>query len=313
MIGRDTRDDAIVWRRPSGPALVATVDVFTPIVDDAATWGRIAAVNAASDVYAMGGTPLFALAIAAWPRDDLPLELLSDVLAGGQDAAADGGWVVAGGHTVDGAEPMYGQAVVGEVDLDAVLTNAGARVGDALVLTKPIGTGLLATAVKRREPSAIQPGGELSETYAVAVAEMTRPNAQAAAAAHAAGAHAATDVTGFGLLGHLHQLAIASGVGAEVDLGAVPRLPGVEGLLAAGEIPGGTLRNLAHVRPHLSAAGVAEDDLVLLADAQTSGGLLLCLDPAQAEGAVHGLRGTGHDAAVIGHVIDAHPGAIAVG
>ena len=301
-----------MWRRPDGRALVATVDVFTPIVDDAATWGRIAAVNAVSDVYAMGGTPLFALAIAVWPRDELPLELLSEVLAGGQEAADEGGWVVAGGHTVDGPEPMYGQAVVGDIDPEAVLTNATARPGDALVLTKPIGTGLVATALKRRDATAVGPGGELEEAYTAAVTEMTRTNRAAAEAARDAQAHAATDVTGFGLLGHLHQMLVSSGVAAEVDRDRVPRLPGVEAMLAAGEVPGGTRRNLDHVRPHLSADGVPESDLVLLADAQTSGGLLLSMEPTAAEEVVARLRGDGHAAAVVGRVRDGAPGGIAV-
>jgi selenide, water dikinase len=281
---------------------VATVDVFTPIVDDPATWGRIAAVNAASDVYAMGGTPLFALAIAAWPRDQLPLGPLAAVLEGGQEAAEAGGWVVAGGHTIDGPEPLYGQAVVGEVDPDRLLTNAGGRPGDALVLTKPLGTGLLATAIKRRPAAAIEPGGDLADLYAAGVGEMTRPNARAAALALDLGANAATDVTGFGLLGHLRELALASGLAARLEPDRVPRFEGIEALLAAGEVPGGTRRNLAHVRPHLGAAGVAEDVVLLLADAQTSGGLLVALPHGQAGELVDTLVGEGHHAAVIGQL-----------
>lgn len=302
----------MVWRRPDGRALVATVDVFTPIVDDPATWGAIAAVNAASDVYAMGGTPLFALAIAAWPRDQLPLDVLAEVLEGGQSAAADGGWVVAGGHTIDGPEPLYGQAVVGEVDPEAMLTNAGARVGDALVLTKALGTGLVATAVKRRPPEAIAPGGDLEVTYSAAVASMIRTNAAAAAAALAAGASAATDVTGFGLLGHLRELTLASGVAVELEVAAVPRLPGLGALLAAGEVPGGTRRNLAHVEPHLDASGVAEDELVVLADAQTSGGLIVAAAPEAAADLVASLGDTGAPAAVIGRVTAGMPGRLAL-
>jgi selenide, water dikinase len=256
----------------------------------------------------MGGTPLFALAIVAWPRDRLPLDLLGDVLRGGQDAAADGGWVVAGGHSIDGPEPVYGQAVIGEVDPDAVLTNAGARPGDALVLTKPIGTGLLATAVKRREPSAIAPGGAIHELYTVAVAEMTRTNAVASQLARAARAHAATDVTGFGLLGHLREMLAASRVCAVVDADRVPRLPGIDALLAAGEVPGGTLRNLDDVRPDLRVDGeVTDDTLVLLADAQTSGGLLLAVPAEAADDLVERLTAAGHTAARIGELHD--PGA----
>jgi selenide, water dikinase len=305
LVGREHGDDAIVWRRPDGRALVATIDVFTPIVDDADTWGRIAAVNAGSDVHAMGGTPLFALAFAAWPREQLDLDLLATVLAGGQAAARDGGWVVAGGHTIDGPEPLYGQAVVGEVDPDRMLTNAAGVPGDALVLTKPLGTGLTTTAVKRREPAATAPGGELADLYAAAVAEMTRPNAEAAQLALELGGRCGTDVTGFGLLNHLREITRASGTGARLEVDAVPRLPGLDALLAAKEIPGGTQRNLAHARPELDVGPtVAEDDLVVLADAQTSGGLLLALPEAAAEELVDGLVAAGHHAARIGRLTD---------
>ncbi len=282
---------------------MATVDIFTPIVDDPVTWGRIAAVNAASDVYAMGGTPRFALAIAAWPREQLPLEILGEVLRGGQEAAIDGGWIVAGGHTIDGPEPVYGQAVIGDVDEDALLTNAGGQAGDALVLTKPLGTGLITTAVKRRPADAIAPGGELHEAYTAAVAEMTRANALAAEVARRSGAHAATDVTGFGLLGHLRNLARESGLSAEVTASAVPRLPDLAARLAAGEVPGGTTRNLDDLRGDLETAGeVVEDDLIVLVDAQTSGGLLLALPAAAADDAVASLVADGHDAARIGQL-----------
>lgn len=313
LVGREHGDDAIVWRRPDGRALVATIDVFTPIVDDADTWGRIAAVNAGSDVHAMGGTPLFALAFAAWPADRLELGLLATVLAGGQAAAAEGGWVVAGGHTIDGPEPLYGQAVVGEVDPDRMLTNAAGVPGDALVLTKPLGTGLTTTAVKRRDPAAIAPGGELAELYSAAVREMTRPNRAAAELALDVGGRCGTDVTGFGLLNHLREITSASGTGARIEVNDVPRLPGLDPLLHAKEIPGGTQRNLAYARPNLDVGlTVAEDDLVVLADAQTSGGLLLALPEAAAEELVDGLRAAGHDAARIGQLTDDPSGRTAV-
>ncbi|MFA9444578.1 selenide, water dikinase SelD [Egicoccus sp. AB-alg6-2] len=313
LVGRSHGDDALVWRRPDGRALVATVDVFTPIVDDAATWGRIAAVNAGSDVFAMGGRPLFALAFAAWPREQLPLALLAEVLEAGQDAAMDGGWVVGGGHTIDGAEPLYGQAVVGEVDPDRMLVNAAARPGDALVLTKPLGTGLVTTAVKRREPDAHRPGGELAAIYEAALAEMLRSNGPAAQAALERGARAGTDVTGFGLLNHLREVLLASDVAARIDVEAVPRLPGIDDLLARDEIPGGTRRNLAHARPHLEVGdGIVEEDLVLLADAQTSGGLLLALAPDAATDLVACLTSQGHTAAQVGVVTDGPAGKIAV-
>ncbi len=292
---------------------MATIDVFTPIVDDPRLWGRIAAVNAASDVYAMGATPLFALAFAAWPRDQLPLSLLSEVLAGGQEAAQEAGWVVAGGHTIDGPEPLYGQAVVGEVALDELTTNAGGLAGDALVLTKPIGTGLVATAVKRRPATAVASGGELETLYRAAVTSMTTTNAAAAVTARKHGAHAATDITGFGLLGHLRQLAIASGLAAVVEADRVPMFAGVAGLVATGEVPGGTMRNLDTVRDALIVEGVEEDVLVVLADAQTSGGLLVALPPESAEDAVAELRASGHDAARIGALaLDPTPGTITI-
>jgi selenide, water dikinase len=305
LVGREHGDDAVVWRRADGRALVATIDVFTPIVDDADTWGRIAAVNAGSDVHAMGGTPLFALAFAAWPAGELELDLLATVLAGGQAAAAEGGWIVAGGHTIDGPEPLYGQAVVGEVDPDRMLTNAAGHPGDALVLTKPLGTGLTTTAVKRHDPSATAPGGELADLYATAITEMTRSNGTAAQLALDLGARCATDVTGFGLLNHLREITRASGTGARVEVDAVPRLEGLDPLLVAKQIPGGTQRNLAHARQDLDVAvTVAEDDLVVLADAQTSGGLLVALPEAAAEELVDGLRAAGHDAARIGQLTD---------
>ncbi len=292
---------------------MATVDIFTPIVDDPVTWGRIAAVNAASDVYAMGGTPRFALAIAAWPREQLPLEVLGEVLRGGQEAAIDGGWIVAGGHTIDGPEPVYGQAVIGDVDEEALLTNAGGQAGDALVLTKPLGTGLIATAIKRRPAGAIAPGGELHEAYTAAVAEMTRTNALAAQVASRFGAHAATDVTGFGLLGHLRALARESGVSAEVTASAVPQLPDLDVRLAAGDVPGGTTRNLDDVRGDLETAGeVTADDLTVLADAQTSGGLLLALPAAAAHDALVSLAADGHHAALIGHLTEGAAGHLVV-
>ena len=302
-----------MWRRPDGRALVATADFFTPIVDDARTWGRIGAANAASDVYAMGGTPLFALNLSAWPREKLSLDVLGEVLAGGADTAAAGGWVVAGGHTVDGVEPMYGQAVVGEVDADRILTNAAGRAGEVLVLTKPLGTGLVATMVKRSAPSVVAAGGAHHATYTAAVAEMTRLNDVASRLALEVGARCATDVTGFGLLGHLQKLAHASGVGAVVEATEVPVLPGAWALLDAGTVPGGTRRNLDWVRPHVTTEGeVGERELTLLADAQTSGGLLFTCPPEAAADAIAELRNSGHTAAVVGELTSATPGSLIV-
>jgi selenide,water dikinase len=309
LVGAETGDDALVWRRPSGQALVATVDFFTPVVDDARTWGRIAAANAVSDIYAMGGSPLFALNLVAWPRDQLPLDLLSEVLLGGEETAEEGGWVVAGGHTVDGPEPMYGQAVVGEVDPASMLTNAGGQAGDALVLTKAIGTGLVATAVKRCEPSEVASGGKLAEAYEAALAGMTRLNAEAAATARASGATAGTDVTGFGLLGHLHKLAAASNLAAVIDVEAVPVLPGAWELLEAGFVPGGTDRNREFFEPWVEKTD-DERVLTMLCDAQTSGGLLFACRPEAAAAAVAELCGTGHAAAVVGQLLEGAPGSI---
>ncbi len=290
---------------------MSTADFFTPIVDDARTWGRIAAANAASDVYAMGATPLFALNLVAWPRDLLPLELLAEVLDGGASMAAEGGWTIAGGHTVDGPEPMYGQAVTGEVDLDHLMTNAGVRTGQVLVLTKPLGTGLVATAIKRLDPAETAPGGRLADLTAEAVAEMTRLNDVAARVAGSVGATGATDVTGFGLLGHLQKMALASDVGAVVRARDVPLLHGVGELLAEGFVPGGTTRNVDHFRPHVTGDR-SERTLTLLADAQTSGGLLFGCSADRVDDAVAELIDAGHRAAAIGELVDEPPGSIRV-
>ncbi len=311
IVGTETGDDAAVWRLEEGRALISTADFFAPVVDDAHTWGRIAATNAASDVYAMGGTPRFALNLVAWPNGELPLDVLSDVLAGGAAAAAEGGWAVVGGHTVDGPEPMYGQAVTGEADEDSLLTNAGAQPGQSLVLTKPLGTGLLATAVKRSDPEAIQPGGWLAATYTAGVAEMTRLNDEAASAALGAKATAATDITGFGLLGHLQKLAAASGTGAVIRTDSVPVLPGAWDLLDQEFAPGGTARNLDHVRPMVRGSN-DQRILTMLADAQTSGGLLFSCPPSAADDAAARLTALGHGAAVIGELTATDPGTVSV-
>ena len=312
LVGSDTADDAAVWRRPEGRALISTTDFFTPIVDDPRVWGRIAAANAVSDVFAMGGTPLFGLNLVAWPRDDLSLDLLTSVLAGGAEIAADGGWVVVGGHTVDGPEPMYGQVITGEVDVEAVLTNAGGEVGQSMVLTKAIGTGLVATAVKRSDRAAVAPGGELSALYEAAVAAMTTLNATAADVAHRHGTTAATDVTGFGLLGHLYRLAYASGVAAVVEAGTVPVFDGAWALIDAGYVPGGTRRNVDFVADHLVGEAPESATLTMLADAQTSGGLLFACESEAAIDAVGELVAAGHRAAVIGGLVEGPPGAMTV-
>ncbi|WP_108664420.1 selenide, water dikinase SelD [Euzebya rosea] len=295
LVGTDAGDDAAVWRLTDDRALVATTDFFTPIVDDARTWGRIAATNAASDVYAMGGRPLFALNLVAWPTDALGNDLLAEVLAGGADAAAEGGWLAVGGHSIDDAEPKYGQAVIGEVHPDRVLTNAGLRTGDHLVLTKALGTGVITTAVKHGQPA---PGA-----LEAAVASMCTLNADAATAARDADASACTDVTGFGLLGHLRKMLDASGVAATVWADRAPALPGAVEGIAAGMVSGGTRRNHEWVEERLVVDdGVTGDAVMLLADAQTSGGLLFGATPERADEAVRWLVERGHPAAVVGVV-----------
>ncbi len=294
LVGSATGDDAAVWRLDAERALVVTTDFITPVVDDARIWGRIAAANAVSDVYAMGGRPLLALNLVGWNTEELPTELLSEVLLGAADVAADCGFVTVGGHTVDDPEPKFGLAVVGEVHPDRLLTNTGLRPGDALVLTKPLGVGIIVTAIKRDLAPA--------EVTTAAVASMTRSNAEAATVALAAGATGATDVTGFGLLGHLGRMAEESAVDVSVDVDAVPLLPGARSLAEDGCIPGGSRRNLEWVGPRLDTGSVDELSVVVLADAQTSGGLVFGCEPDAAQRAVEQLVATGHQAAVVGQV-----------
>jgi selenide,water dikinase len=263
LVGLDDGDDAAVLRIDESTAIVATADFFTPVVDDAYDWGRIAAANALSDVYAMGGRPVLAVNLVGWPRDVLPTELLTEVLRGGLDTAREAGCHVAGGHSIDDPEPKYGMAVTGLVHPDRLLRNDAARPGLPLTLTKPLGIGVLNSRHKAT-----------GEVFPQAVATMTQLNREASELALAAGARAATDITGFGLLGHLLKLARASGVTAVIDSAAVPFLDGAREALRDGYVSGGTHRNLDWVRPHL-AAEVDEDELLLLADAQTSGGLLV--------------------------------------
>ena len=297
IVGLATGDDAAVWRIGRGRALVLTADFITPVVDDARTWGRIAATNAVSDVYAMGGRPLLALNLVAWNSEELSNDLLAEVLAGGEDAARAGGFVVGGGHTVDDPEPKYGMAVVGEVNPSRMLTNAGLRPGNALVLTKPLGTGVITTAIKQAQARA--------DVVDRAVEEMIRSNEAAAAAAMRHGATAATDVTGFGLLGHGLRMAQESGVDLEILVDEMPIIEGARELAALGTVPGGTQRNLDWVSPHLDRGDASEVSVTLLADAQTSGGLLLgMVSHAAGLAAVTELRISGHEAAVIGEVTE---------
>lgn len=263
LVGLDDGDDAAVVRIDDRTAVVATADFFTPVVDDAYDWGRIAAANALSDVYAMGGRPVVAVNLVGWPRDKLPKELLAEVLRGGNDVAKQAACFVAGGHSIDDPEPKYGMAVTGLVDPNHLLRNDSAVAGLPLTLTKPLGVGVLNNRHKAT-----------GEVFAQAVDSMVGLNRAAAVGAVAAGATAATDVTGFGLLGHLYKMMRASGVAAVLDAGSVPYLEGAREALRDGYVSGGTRRNLEWVRPHLSAS-VGEDELLLLADAQTSGGLLV--------------------------------------
>jgi len=308
LVDASTRDDAAVYQLTPDRAIVATVDFFTPIVDDAYDFGRIAAANAFSDVYAMGGTPLLALNLVGWPRDKLPYELLGDVLRGGADIAKEAGAFILGGHSVDDPEPKYGMVAIGEVHPDRITTLAGARAGDALVLTKPIGTGVLSTALKRDLASA----GDL----APAVKSMTTLNAGGARAMRSLGdaVHAATDVTGFGLLGHLNNMLQASGASAEIDAGSVPLLPRALELAERGAIPGGTKRNRETLAPQVSFAdGVPEPVRVLLFDAQTSGGLLIAVESSRAGALISALEREGTPvAARIGRLTSGVPGTIAV-
>ena len=269
IVGLDDGDDAAAVRlNGDGTALLSTVDFFTPVVDDAYDWGRIAATNALSDIYAMGGKPLLAVNLLCWPREVLPLELATEVLRGGLDIARAADCPVAGGHSVDDPEPKYGMAVSGIAAVDQLLRIDAATPGTPLTLTKPLGIGVLNSKHK-----------QTGEPFPEAVASMTRLNRDASEAARAAGIRCATDVTGFGLLGHAYKLARASNVTVVIDAAAVPYLPGARDAANAGCISGGTRRNLAWVEPNVEFLGVAatdERERLLLADAQTSGGLLLC-------------------------------------
>ena len=306
LVGNETGDDAAVYRLDDDTALVFTTDFFTPIVDDAFDWGRIAAANALSDVYAMGGKPLLCLNLVGWPAETLPLELLATVLDGGAAVAGEAGALVAGGHTIDDAEPKYGMAVVGIAHPDNVVTNAAAEPGDILVLTKPIGIGAITTAIKR--------GLASSELATQAVETMTHLNRGAAEAMLAAGVTAATDVTGFGLLGHLHKLLLASGVAADIGSRAVPVLEGARDLVEAGAVAGGTRRNMAFVDPWVSFdPAVGEADRILLADAQTSGGLLIACPPDHLDELRAGLAERGEHGAGIGRVVQGRAGTVRVG
>lgn len=301
IVGLAPADDAAVVRLGPALALVFTTDFFTPLVDDPRDFGRIAATNALSDVYAMGATPLVALNIVAFPTKTLGLGVLAEVLAGGGEVAQAAGISIAGGHSVEDAEPKYGLAVIGTVHPDSVWRKGGMHPGDALVLTKALGTGIVATALKRDRVAESDP------IVRAAVAGMTTLNAEAARVARTRGAaiHAATDVTGYGLVGHLGEMLRATGgVGAVLDAAALPLLDGARALAEAGVLPGGTRANRAAAGDaFVLEAGVDEALAWIACDAQTSGGLLLAMPPDDAAGYADAMRALGHPAAVIGRVV----------
>ncbi len=306
LVGAATADDAAVVRLTETLALVTTTDFFTPIVDDPYDFGAIAAANALSDVYAMGGTPLSALNLVGFPSDALDLEVLGRILLGGADKAREAGIDIVGGHTIQTDEPLYGLAVTGTIDPRRVLTNASARAGDLLVLTKPLGLGIVTTAAKRDEDER----GAIHE----AIALMKTLNHGAAEAMREAGASAATDVTGFGLLGHLRNVVAASGVGATLWAREVPVLEAARGYVARGIAPGGTHANLRFLAGHVSFEDdVSKEERLLLADAQTSGGLLIAIaeDRLPVLLAALGARAA-PSASVVGEITEREPARIRV-
>jgi selenide,water dikinase len=300
LVGAALADDAAVYEISPDVALVATVDYITPVVDDPFAWGGIAAANALSDVYAMGATPIFALNLVNFPRDTLPLEVLERVIQGGAAKVAEAGVAILGGHSVDDPEPKFGLVALGTVHPSRVVRNVGAVSGDVLILTKPLGIGIVTTAIKR--------GLASDETIARAVEVMSALNRSAGEAMVRAGTavHAATDVTGFGLLGHLSEMLGGGSVGARVTLDQVPVLEEAWAFVADNVVPGGTRRNLASVEPFMDwSERITAEQRLVLADAQTSGGLLMAIDPSAADALLADLRSHGVAAArVIGAFTD---------
>ena len=304
LVSADTADDAAVIRLPGGGCLVQTVDFFTPIVDDPVDWGRVAAANALSDVYAMGARPAFALNIAGWPRDEIPVDVLAEVLRGGIELAKQEAVAVVGGHTIDAPEPTYGMAVTGFVAEEDLVRNSTAAPGAMLVLTKPLGIGILTTAIKR--------GSATEEDVQRVVALMTTTNRAASEAMVEVGVQAATDVTGFGLLGHLREMTAASGVAAQIDAGAVPLLARARELATAEVVPGGTRRNHSFLRNRVDWGDLDSVEQLVLADAQTSGGLLVAVEEDRVGAFLEALSARSVEGAVIGRATDSEPGHIAV-
>jgi selenide,water dikinase len=304
LVDASTGDDAAVYALGDGRALVVTLDFFTPLVDDPYDFGRIAAANALSDVYAMGAEPLFLLNLLAFPRALLGEGLVEEIIRGGSDIAREAGVPIMGGHSVDDPEPKYGLVAVGEVQIEDLVTNTAARAGDLLVLTKALGTGVVATAIKAEAAS--------DTATTAAVTSMTALNREAARAMKRVGVRAATDVTGYGLLGHLSNLLLQSGVAAEVVAKDVPVLPEVSELIAAGHVPGGTRRNLEDLGDRIVFGDQDETTRLILADAQTSGGLLISVPKEHADELMKLLEAAGPVAAIIGRVTDGAPGTIKV-
>lgn len=305
LLGLEARDDAAVYAIRRDLALVQTVDFITPIVDNPHTFGAIAAANALSDIYAMGARPVTALNLAAFPVRSLPLEILQEILRGAAETIAEAGATIVGGHTIDDPEPKFGLAVTGLAHPDRIVRKAGGRPGDALILTKPLGTGILTTALDRRLI------GE--EDLREAVAVMRTLNRAAAEAMLEVGVHACTDVTGFGLLGHLHELAEASGVAARISLNQIPVLPGVWDLARRDAVPGGSRNNQRYLTEHVTwDEGIKPEEQMVLCDAQTSGGLLMAVSPRRWSRLLTALKKRGVLAAEIGRLTRGNPGRITV-
>jgi selenium donor protein len=297
LVGTETADDAAVYRIDAKTAIVQTVDFFTPVVDDPYRFGEIAAANSLSDIYAMGARPLFALSVVGFPSNRLPVEVLEEILKGARGKAAEAGVSILGGHTVDDTEPKFGLAVTGVADPAKIVTNRGARQGDILVITKPLGTGVLSTALKQ---------GLLDKARAALLMDtMANLNKAAAEAMVAVGVDACTDVTGFGLIGHLLEMMSGSGTTAVIEAGKVPFLPGAAEHAAAGVVPGGTLNNMEHTANRVRySPGVSDLKHVLLNDAQTSGGLLISVAGERSKELMGQLNARGvTGTAVVGRVV----------
>ena len=305
LVSAATSDDAAVYRISAALALVQTVDVFTPVVDDPYHYGAVSAANSLSDVYAMGAKPLLALAVVGFPRGRLPLSVMGDILRGGADKAAEAGVVIAGGHSIDDPEPKYGLSVTGLVHPDAIVRNVGARPGDQLILTKPLGIGIITTGIKQDKTS--------SAAADEVIVVMERLNRDASDAMVEVGVHAATDVTGYGLLGHLYEMTSGSGVTARIWYSRVPVLTAAHELVRQGAIAGGTGRNYEYLQPRVTYRGLDEPDQLILCDAQTSGGLLMAVAPQKFDALVAALRRRNVDpVAHVGEVTDPGDGRIEV-